>query len=98
MSQIVVVAKITAQPESAAALEHAMGVLVQASRSEAGCVAYDLYKHAELAGEFVFVETWHDRAALEAHWQAPHMQAYRQIAGPLIAARDVKVLPLPEQA
>ncbi|MBL8482690.1 MAG: antibiotic biosynthesis monooxygenase [Rhodocyclaceae bacterium] len=92
MPQLVVTARITAKPDCADALEQAMRVLVEATRREAGCLAYELYRHTELPEQFLFHEQWADRAALEAHWQAEHMHAYRRVAGPLIAARDVQVL------
>ncbi len=38
------------------------------------------------------LEKWRDTAALEAHLQAPHMQAFRKTAGHLIASATLKIL------
>lgn len=57
--------------ETAAALGRA---LVVASRSDAGCAGYDIYRSATRPGFFVFCETWKDKASLDAHSAAPHFR------------------------
>ncbi|ENX33641.1 hypothetical protein F889_02304 [Acinetobacter colistiniresistens] len=48
--------------------------LVEKTRTEAGCIAYDLYHDHKLQGHFVFIEEWIDRAALDLHVQSEHFQ------------------------
>ncbi|MBJ9955190.1 MULTISPECIES: putative quinol monooxygenase [unclassified Acinetobacter] len=48
--------------------------LVEKTKQEAGCIAYDLYHDLRNTGHFVFVEEWIDRAALDAHVQSEHFQ------------------------
>jgi quinol monooxygenase YgiN len=49
--------------------------LARPTRSEPGCVAYDLYQSPEAAHEFMRYEVWASPAALEAHKKTPHLQA-----------------------
>ncbi|WP_445404714.1 putative quinol monooxygenase [Acinetobacter vivianii] len=48
--------------------------LVEKTRREAGCIAYDLYHDHKQKGHFVFIEEWVDRAALDLHVQSEHFQ------------------------
>lgn len=48
--------------------------LVEKTRTEAGCIAYDLYHDHKQKGHFVFIEEWIDRAALDLHVQSEHFQ------------------------
>ena len=48
--------------------------LVEETKREAGCIAYDLYHDLCNTGHFVFIEEWVDRAALDAHVQSSHFQ------------------------
>lgn len=48
--------------------------LVEKTRMEAGCIAYDLYHDHKQKGHFVFIEEWVDRAALDLHVQSEHFQ------------------------
>ncbi|ENU30374.1 hypothetical protein F991_01769 [Acinetobacter sp. CIP-A165] len=48
--------------------------LVEKTKAEAGCLAYDLYHDIKQKGHFVFIEEWVDRAALDQHIQSEHFQ------------------------
>lgn len=48
--------------------------LVEKTKAEAGCLAYDLYHDIKQKGHFVFIEEWVDRAALDLHIQSEHFQ------------------------
>ncbi len=45
------------------------------TRSEAGCVAYDLYRSPSVKNHFLRLEIWASPAALEAHKATPHIRA-----------------------
>ncbi|MBV8074148.1 MAG: antibiotic biosynthesis monooxygenase [Candidatus Eremiobacteraeota bacterium] len=47
-----------------------------ASRAEAGCLFYTVYRDRDDDCTFIIHEQWQDQAALEAHGVAPHMQQY----------------------
>lgn len=46
--------------------------LVEKTRLEPLCIAYDLFVDQRDAGHFVFIEQWPDHAALDAHCRADH--------------------------
>lgn len=48
--------------------------LIDKTRLESGCIAYDLYHDLRDSGHFIFVEEWIDRAALDAHVASEHFQ------------------------
>ena len=48
--------------------------LIEKTKQEQGCIAYDLYHDLKNKGHFVFIEEWLDRAALDAHVQSEHFQ------------------------
>lgn len=48
--------------------------LVVKTRTEAGCIAYDLYHDYKQQGHFIFIEEWVDREALDLHVQSEHFQ------------------------
>lgn len=48
--------------------------LVEKTRQESLCIAYDLFVDQKDAGHFVFIEEWTDRAALDAHCRSEHFR------------------------
>ena len=48
--------------------------LVELTRKEPLCISYDLFIDQKDAGHFVFIETWPDRAALDAHCATEHFR------------------------
>lgn len=46
--------------------------LVEKTRQEPDCIAYDLFVDQQDPGHFIFIEQWPDRAALKAHCQTEH--------------------------
>jgi quinol monooxygenase YgiN len=60
---------MTPKPDEAARLRASLAALVQPTRTEPGCLAYDLYE--EPNGLIVLVETWGSEAELAAHQQQP---------------------------
>jgi quinol monooxygenase YgiN len=49
--------------------------LVPLSRSEPGCLQYDVHRVADEPRVFILWERYADEAALDAHTAAPHVQA-----------------------
>jgi len=49
--------------------------LIEATRKEDGCIAYELFQQTEDPSKFVFVETWTSKAALTAHMESDHFKA-----------------------
>ena len=48
--------------------------LVEKTRQEPMCIAYDLFVDQKAPGHFIFIEQWPDRAALDAHCQTEHFR------------------------
>ncbi|BCP52664.1 antibiotic biosynthesis monooxygenase [Kaistia sp. 32K] len=46
--------------------------LVEKTRQEPLCLAYDLFIDQKDPGHFIFIEAWPDRAALDAHCRSEH--------------------------
>ncbi|MCB2074043.1 MAG: antibiotic biosynthesis monooxygenase [Novosphingobium sp.] len=52
--------------------------VINASRAEPGCISYAYAEDVLEAGLFRVSEAWESREALAAHFQAPHMLAWRR--------------------
>ena len=91
---VVVVASLTAKPESAAAVQAACEKAIADVHDEPGCELYSLHK---TGNTFVFIEQWTDADALQAHSAAPAFAAlFGAIGEHLDGAPDIKMLePLP---
>ena len=87
---IVVVATMTAKPESVDAVRDACTKAIEAVHQEPGCELYSLH---EADGTFVFVEQWADADALTAHSKAPAVaDTVRHVGEHLDGAPDIKML------
>ena len=73
MNLLTVVAVLRAKPGKEEALREALLGLVDPTRAEPGCLQYDLHVSNENPAEFLFYEKWVDRAALDEHFQKPHL-------------------------
>ena len=50
--------------------------LIGPTRSEPGCLGYELNASREKPGVFLFYEKFADQAALDAHINSPHFQSF----------------------
>lgn len=86
-----VIARITAQPGKEAELESILRALITPTRQEAGCISYQLLRHQSDVTEFTFVEEWQSDAAIDAHFETPHLQnALAQASELLACAPDIR--------
>jgi quinol monooxygenase YgiN len=87
---VVVVATLTAKPESVDTVRAACTKAVEAVHDEPGCELYSLH---ESNGTFVFVEQWADEDALKTHSAAPAVGAlFATVGEHLDGAPDIKML------
>jgi quinol monooxygenase YgiN len=87
---VVVVATLTAKPESVGPLRDILRRLVGDVHDEPGCELYALH---ETDGTFVFVEQWADADALQTHSTAPAVTTmFKDAAEHLAESPDIKVL------
>jgi quinol monooxygenase YgiN len=59
--------------------------LVPLSRSETGCINYDLHESLEESGLFLLYENWVDRAALDRHFSFSYSQEFAAKSSDLLA-------------
>lgn len=69
---VVLTATVKALPGQEAIVRQALLELVGPSRSELGCLCYNLHESKDEAGSFVFYEQWASQAAFDAHVETPH--------------------------
>lgn len=67
-----VIAQDFIKPESVELVLPLYRELVEKTRQEPACIAYDLFIDQKDLGHFVFIEEWPDRAALDAHCRTEH--------------------------
>ena len=60
------------------AAREAMNRVIAASRAEDGCIAYSYAEDLLEPGLFRVSEAWESREALAAHFETPHMLAWRR--------------------
>lgn len=61
------------------------------TRKEDGCISYAFYADLTEDGAFRVFEEWESDAALKAHFQTPHMAAFREkLAGLEFISREIK--------
>ncbi len=85
MRMITIVARCSVKPEKTDEFMKIALDLVDASRGEEGNVSYDLYADLSDPAKFAFIETWRDRAAIDAHNGTPHFKGFGERAGSLFA-------------
>lgn len=71
---IEVVAKIESLPESTAIVRNALIAMLEPTRRESGCIAYNLHESTDEKGVFVMIESWESQAHLDNHFQTEHMK------------------------
>ena len=59
--------------------------LIEPTRSETGCITYDLYQDQEDKSLFMFYESWEKKSDLEQHLQKPYIKSFMDRADELLA-------------
>ena len=67
-----VVARLIAREDSIEKVRVVLTALVDSSRSESGCVSYELLQNSAAGSDFTFIEEWETDAALDAHLETAH--------------------------
>ncbi|NCA99124.1 MAG: antibiotic biosynthesis monooxygenase [Clostridia bacterium] len=89
---IEIIAKGTFKPNCVEIFKQLAHEMIVKTRQESGCVFYQLCRDASDPNTFVFVETWHDQAAIDAHNQSPHFTTIvPQLADLLAEPMEVKL-------
>jgi quinol monooxygenase YgiN len=83
--QVTVLALVKAKEGMEETVRKELMALVSPTRSEEGCVNYDLHQSAEDKSVFMFYENWDSMEDLERHRGSAHLKAFREKAGGLLA-------------
>ncbi len=75
--KVIVGGTVRVPPANIETLRPHMVAMLTASRAEDGCETYSYGFDVEDSGLVRVFEVWRDRAAIEAHFQAPHMAPWR---------------------
>jgi quinol monooxygenase YgiN len=74
---LIVAGTIRVPPDQLDGLRPHMAAMMAASRAEDGCAAYSYGEDVAEPGLIHVFEIWRDADALAAHFQTPHMAAWR---------------------
>lgn len=86
--QVIFVAKEGCAEELRGLLE----MMVEPSRSEEGCLLYNIYRMKERPTTFVVIESWRDEAALKGHQNSSHYAHYKAHFEPFTADKESHIL------
>lgn len=89
MSELTVVAKLTAKKESVENVKKELLKLIVPTRDEAGCVEYILHQDNDNPSVFIFYETWESPGSLEKHMNSDHFKNYVSAVGSMIEEKIV---------
>ena len=85
--QLTIIARFRAKAGQESRLRQEMQRLLAPTRAETGCISYDLHQSQSDPALFVFYENWASQAALDAHFQTPHLQAMMKLVPDLVDGR-----------
>ena len=74
---LIIAGTIRVPPENLAAFKPHMLAMLTATRTEEGCLAYSYAEDVAEPGLIRVFEAWTDQARLTAHFNAPHLAAWR---------------------
>lgn len=89
---IYLIATLEIKPGSLPQIMEAVTPCIEATRQEAGCISYDLVRSLTDENTLMFVERWKDKAALDAHFQEPHLIAWREAGEPFFLGRKLEII------
>jgi quinol monooxygenase YgiN len=74
---LIVAGTVRVPPDKLEDFRPHMLAMLTASRAEDGCLEYSYAQDVAEPGLIRVYEAWRDQAALDAHFQTPHMAAWR---------------------
>ena len=87
---LIIAGTVRVPPENLERFRPHMQAMLAASRAEDGCLTYSYADDVAEPGLVRVFEVWRDRAAIEAHFKAPHMAPWRA-AGAELGVFDRKL-------
>ena len=83
--KVTVVARIRAKEGMEEKVKQELMALVSPTRSEKGCINYDLHQSVENKSLFMFYETWASKRDLDEHLEMPYMKSHMEKASEILA-------------
>ena len=83
---VIVVAHITAKPDTIEATRELLTSLILPTRIEQGCVKYELFQNESDPTDFAFIEEWTSNEDLDAHLASDHLKVAGVRGAELFAA------------
>ncbi|MDN2664503.1 putative quinol monooxygenase [Psychromonas sp. 14N.309.X.WAT.B.A12] len=80
MPALTIIANIVVKPEHLEFVRSELLTLVEITKTETGCINYDLHQDKENPNHFIMFEKWQNRALWKKHGTADHFTAYVQAA------------------
>ena len=77
MTQLTIVATITAQNSQIERVKTELLKLITPTRAELGCINYDLHQDNDNPAIFIFYENWQSRELWQTHMNSQHIKAYQ---------------------
>jgi quinol monooxygenase YgiN len=101
MSILTVIARIKAKPGMEKRIQQYLLGLLAPTRSETGCITFDLFIDINDPTVFMLYENWESQAAIDAHFEQPYvkevLQAYEvTLAEPIAVSFLNKIEPILE--
>ena len=76
MSKLTIVANITAKAGKEVLLKNELIKLISITRTEQGCINYDLHQDNQNPAHFMFYENWESRELWQTHMNNKHLAEY----------------------
>ena len=76
MAKLTIVANIKAKADKVELVKAELEKLIDTTRSEQGCLQYDLHQDNENPTHFLFYENWESRELWQTHMNNQHLQDY----------------------
>jgi quinol monooxygenase YgiN len=78
MSKVVVLVTFELHPDDVAGMKTLAVAMEAATQQEPGCLQYVFGQELTHPARFQLSEVWSDQAALDAHFETPHMATFRR--------------------
>ncbi|WP_028889078.1 putative quinol monooxygenase [Tenacibaculum ovolyticum] len=79
MNRLTIVAKIVAKEEKREFVKSELLKLISITRSEKGCINYDLHQDNENPNLFLFHENWESKELWQVHMNNEHLAEYLKV-------------------
>ncbi|MFO8084969.1 MAG: putative quinol monooxygenase [Desulfobacterales bacterium] len=84
-SQVTVLAMFKAKSGLEERVREELLKLVAPTRSESGCINYDLHQCSDDKTKFMLHENWVSKRDLDIHLEMPYLNHFKSIAGEILA-------------